>query len=69
MVEGENKPIGLILCTGNNEDHIELMHLHENNIRVADYMTQLPPKEILEEKLKLSIQRAENQLLEEKKQS
>lgn len=66
MVEGENKPIGLILCTGKNEDHIELMHLHENNIRVADYMTQLPPKEILEEKLKLSIQRAENQLLEEK---
>lgn len=67
MVEGENKPIGLILCTGKNEDHIELMHLHENNIRVAYYMTQLPPKEILEEKLKLSIQRAENQLLEEKK--
>lgn len=64
MVEGENKPIGLILCGGKNDEHVELMHLHENNIRVADYLTQLPPKEILEEKLKLSIQRAENQLAE-----
>ena len=64
MVEGENKPIGLILCAGKNDEHVELMHLHENNIRVADYLTKLPPKEILEEKLKLSIQRAENQLTE-----
>ena len=64
MVEGENKPIGLILCAGKNDEHVELMHLHENNIRVADYLTKLPPKEILEEKLKLSIQRAENQLSE-----
>ena len=64
MVDGENKPIGLILCGGKNDEHVELMHLHENNIRVADYLTQLPPKEVLEEKIKLSIQRAENQLSE-----
>lgn len=64
MIEGENKPIGLILCAGKNDEHVELMHLHEKNIRVADYLTKLPPKEILEEKLKLSIQRAENQLSE-----
>lgn len=25
MLEGENKPIGLILCTGKNEEHVELM--------------------------------------------
>ena len=65
MVEGENQPIGLILCAGKNDEHIELMHLHENNIRVADYLTKLPSKAVLEEKLKLSIQRAENQLLNE----
>jgi len=26
-IEGENQPIGLILCTGKNEEHIELMQL------------------------------------------
>lgn len=64
MVEGENKPIGLILCAGKNDEHIELLHLNENNIRVSDYLTQLPLKEVLEEKLKLSIQKAETQLSE-----
>ena len=44
MLEGENKPIGLILCAGKNEEHIELMHLHESNIRVADYITKLPDR-------------------------
>lgn len=64
MVEGENKPIGLILCAGKNEEHVELMHLDESNIRVAEYLTRLPSKELLEEKLKLSIKRAERQLSE-----
>ena len=64
MVEGENKPIGLILCAGKNEEHVELMHLEESNIRVAEYLTKLPSKHLLEEKLKLSIKRAEQQLLE-----
>ena len=62
MVEGENKPIGLILCAGKNEEHVELMHLEDSNIRVAEYLTKLPSKQLLEEKLKLSIKRAEQQL-------
>lgn len=64
MVEGENKPIGLILCAGKNEEHVELMHLEESNIRVAEYLTKLPSKHLLEEKLKMSVKRAEQQLLE-----
>lgn len=44
MVEGENLPIGLILCTGKNEEHVELMRLNESNIRVGDYLTILPSK-------------------------
>lgn len=63
MVEGENKPIGLILCAGKNEEHVELMHLHENNIRVADYLTKLPSQEWLEEKLQQSIINAKNRLI------
>jgi predicted nuclease of restriction endonuclease-like (RecB) superfamily len=57
-VEGENKPIGLILCAGKNEEHIELMHLDESNIRVAEYMTELPKQEILEQKLLQAINQA-----------
>lgn len=60
MVEGENKPIGLILCAGKNEEHIELMHLKESNIRVAEYLTILPDKHLLESKLKQAISRAKS---------
>ena len=62
MVEGENKPIGLILCAGKNEEHIELMHLKESNIRVAEYLTILPDKHLLESKLKQAISRAKSKL-------
>lgn len=50
-VEGENNPIGLILCSGKNEEHIELMQLEQANIKVAEYLTLLPSQEILKEKL------------------
>ncbi|MGN7787124.1 PDDEXK nuclease domain-containing protein [Niabella sp. 22666] len=39
QIEGENNPIGLILCTGKNEEHIELMQLEQANIKVAEYLT------------------------------
>ena len=62
QLEGENTPIGLILCTGKNHEHVELLQLDKSNIRVADYLTQLPPKEILEEKLHRSIEIARQRL-------
>jgi predicted nuclease of restriction endonuclease-like (RecB) superfamily len=61
-LEGENSPIGLILCAGKNQEHVELMQLHKSNIRVAEYMTQLPPKEILKVKLHQAIEIARNRL-------
>ncbi len=54
-VEGENAPIGLILCTGKNEEHIELLQLDKSNIRVAEYWTMLPPKEVLQERFHRAI--------------
>jgi predicted nuclease of restriction endonuclease-like (RecB) superfamily len=51
QIEGENNPIGLILCTGKNEEHIELMQLEQANIKVAEYLTILPSREILKDKL------------------
>jgi YhcG PDDEXK nuclease domain len=63
-VDGENLPIGLILCTHKNEEHVELMQLDKSNIRIADYLTELPDKKLLKEKLHQSIQRAKNRLLQ-----
>lgn len=62
-IEGENTPIGLILCTGKNEEHVELLQLDKSNIRVAEYLTQLPPREILRAKLHQSIEIARSKLL------
>ena len=59
---GENTPIGLILCTGKNEEHVELLQLDQSNIRVADYLTLLPAKEVLQEKLHRSIELARQRL-------
>jgi predicted nuclease of restriction endonuclease-like (RecB) superfamily len=64
MMEGENKPIGLILCAGKNEDHVELLQLQDSNIRVADYLTALPPKALLQQKLHQAIEFAKNRLAE-----
>jgi len=63
MAEGENPPIGLILCSGKSDEHIELLQLERDNIRVAEYLTKLPDMKLLEDKLKQSIIRAKERLL------
>jgi hypothetical protein len=55
MIEGENSPIGLILCASKNEEHIELLQLG-TNIKVAEYLTTLPDLKLLEQKLHLAIE-------------
>ena len=62
QVEGENIPIGLILCAGKNEEHIELLRLDKSNIRVADYLTILPPKKLLQEKLHKAVEIAQQKI-------
>lgn len=63
QMEGESAPIGLILCTGKNEEHVELMRLDQSNIRVADYLTALPPRETFQAKLHQSIAIARQRML------
>ena len=63
MIKGENPPIGLILCSGKNQEHIELLQLSKSNIRVSEYLTKLPSKEILQKKLRQSIELAKNKLI------
>jgi predicted nuclease of restriction endonuclease-like (RecB) superfamily len=62
MLEGENQPIGLILCATKNEEHVELLGLTNSNIKVAEYLTQLPDIKVLEQKLHQAIERATNKL-------
>lgn len=47
----ENPPLGLILCADKNEEQIELLELSEGSVRVASYLTELPPRELLERKV------------------
>ncbi len=53
--ENENTPIGLILCASKQNEQIELLELEKGHIRVAEYLTQLPAKKILAEKLNRAI--------------
>lgn len=52
---GEESPIGLILCSQGNTEHIEYLMLEDSNIKVAQYYTQLPDKKLLSEKLQRAI--------------
>ncbi|MFC4094581.1 PDDEXK nuclease domain-containing protein [Euzebyella saccharophila] len=49
--EGEEPPIGLILCAEKSNEQIELLEMGKDGIMVAEYWTDLPPKAQLEEKL------------------
>ena len=64
MRPGENPPLGLILCTGKNQEHVELLQLDRSNIRVAEYLTLLPPRELLAARLHQSIELARLRLSE-----
>lgn len=65
--EGEESPIGLILCSEGNTEHIEYLMLEEDSpIRVAQYYTQLPDKKILAEKLQRAIAIAREHYAERK---
>ena len=54
----EETPIGLILCAGKKQETIKLLELEKSSIRVAEYLTELPPKKLLEKKLHSAIRHA-----------
>jgi predicted nuclease of restriction endonuclease-like (RecB) superfamily len=49
--EGEQAPIGLILCTETSREQVELLEMHQDGIVVAEYWTAMPPKEELERRI------------------
>jgi len=60
MQPDEQLPMGLILCAEKSHERIELLQLDKGNIRVAQYLTELPPKKLLQAKLQEAISRARN---------
>jgi len=59
---GEETPLGLILCAGKASEQIELLQLHNSGIKVAEYMTELPERKLLERKLHKAVESARNRL-------
>ena len=59
---GEAPPIGLILCAGKSDERVELLELEQTGIRVAQYLTELPPREIMEQRLHQAISTARARL-------
>ena len=58
MEPGEETPLGLLLCTEGSEEQIELLQLDKAGIKVAQYMTELPPREVLMRQIQKSLEAA-----------
>ena len=58
----EETPLGLILCAGKTSEQIELLQLDKSGIKVAEYMTELPNRELLERKLHKAVELARKRL-------
>jgi predicted nuclease of restriction endonuclease-like (RecB) superfamily len=59
---GEKSPLGIILCAGKKEEQIELLELSRSGIHVAEYLTELPPRELLAERLQRAVKTARARL-------
>ncbi|MEY2343196.1 YhcG family protein [Acidithiobacillus sp. IBUN Pt1247-S3] len=54
----EEAPIGLILCASADAEQVELLQLEGKSIRVAEYLVELPPADVLRERLHRAIDHA-----------
>ena len=53
---GEESPLGLLLCTEGSEEQIELLQLDKAGIKVAQYLTELPPRNVLMHQIQKSLE-------------
>lgn len=54
----ENPPLGLVLCSAKNEEQVKLLQLDSGHIRVAEYMMELPQRDVLTQKIHEAVRRA-----------
>lgn len=62
MQAGEKTPIGLLLCAEGNKEQIELLQLHKSGIKIAEYLTELPSKKLLQQKLHQVVEISKKQI-------
>lgn len=67
--EGEEAPIGIILCTEKSASQVKLLDLSKSGIHVAEYWTELPSQDVFERKIQEIVVRAQETIakLENKK--
>lgn len=58
----ELPPLGIILCAEKNSEQVELLELGAAGIHVAEYLTVLPPRDLLHERLHAAITSAQARL-------
>jgi hypothetical protein len=59
---GEETPLGIILCAGKRQEHVELLEMHRSGIHVASYLAKAIPKKQLERKLHQAVRLARARL-------
>ncbi|WP_295794347.1 PDDEXK nuclease domain-containing protein [Mucilaginibacter sp.] len=62
MQDGEETPLGLILCAEGNKEQIELLQLDKAGIKIAEYFTELPDEKLLRAKLHQTIEFSKKQI-------
>jgi len=62
--EGENAPIGLILCSESGREELEFLKLDRDGILVAEYWTTLPPKAEFEQKIQAILSETRERLVQ-----
>ncbi len=65
---GEETPLGIILCAGKKEEQIELLELGRSGIHVAEYLTALPSRKLLQQKLHDAIKISQARLEAQKRE-
>ena len=59
---GEEKPLGLILCAGKKAERVEYLDLDRDGVHLAEYLTELPPRELLQQRLHEAVLHAKARL-------
>lgn len=62
MEPGEEPPLGLLLCTEGGEEQIELLQLDKSGIKVAQYLTELPPRHVLMHQIHKALESAKSRV-------
>ncbi len=60
--KSEHEPLGIILCAGKKQEMVKLLELDQSGIHVAEYLTELPPRKLLEQKLHAAIKTARERI-------